>query len=377
MEHSDGGDGACGAGGWRVVYGGSFNPVHIGHETIARRLCGAEGVEQVIVVPSGLSPGRAPRPGSVDALLPWELRHDMVRQALLDGGAPEGCALTVSDVERPAADGSPNYTWETLQRLIASAPAEEAQPPRWALVVGADQARHLHKWRDAEAILSAVAVWVVQRPQDGSGTGLLADSAAQREEAQATWENIASALDSPQPELVWQGQEARGLRAAVGGAGSPEGAIEAFRWLGWGVAPISSSAIRRGQLGAEVVAGGARALWDEWQLAKPLPWVDRPLPGPAGATAAGGDPAVALSEHLEANVFSAARWRQEERASGQEEEGEVLRVVTWNVWFGELEAERRWSALLAEALSLRPDVLFLQEVTVRPALASGLPSCPT
>ena len=86
---------------------------------------------------------------------------------------------------------------------------------------------------------------------------------------------------------------------------------------------------------------------------------------------------MTLSEHLEANVFSAARWRQEERASGQEEEGEVLRVVTWNVWFGELEAERRWSALLAEALSLRPDVLCLQEVTVRPALASGLPSCPT
>jgi len=41
-----------------------------------------------------------------------------------------------------------------------------------------------------------------------------------------------------------------------------------------------------------------------------------------------------------------------------------LRVVTWNVWFDDLEAERRWSALLAEALALRPDVLCLQEVTV-------------
>lgn len=94
-------------------------------------------------------------------------------------------------------------------------------------------------------------------------------------------------------------------------------------------------------------------------------WVgDVRLPGAASPTAAGGDAAATLSRHLDAHCFAhpiAACSRREH------EEGAAvpLRVVTWNVWFDDLHAERRWSALLAEALSLLPDVLCLQEVTVR------------
>lgn len=44
-----------------------------------------------------------------------------------------------------------------------------------------------------------------------------------------------------------------------------------------------------------------------------------------------------------------------------------LRVVTWNIWFGEHGSLRRWQALLLQALCREPDVLCLQEVTA-PAL---------
>jgi tyrosyl-DNA phosphodiesterase 2 len=40
-----------------------------------------------------------------------------------------------------------------------------------------------------------------------------------------------------------------------------------------------------------------------------------------------------------------------------------LRIITWNVWFGELEAANRWEALLEETLAEDPDVVCLQEVT--------------
>lgn len=39
-----------------------------------------------------------------------------------------------------------------------------------------------------------------------------------------------------------------------------------------------------------------------------------------------------------------------------------MRVVTWNVWFGEWERERRWQALWATIATRRPDVICLQEV---------------
>ena len=39
-----------------------------------------------------------------------------------------------------------------------------------------------------------------------------------------------------------------------------------------------------------------------------------------------------------------------------------MRIVTWNVWFGELEREARQRALWAEIAALRPDLVCLQEV---------------
>src|SRR5688572_584632 len=40
-----------------------------------------------------------------------------------------------------------------------------------------------------------------------------------------------------------------------------------------------------------------------------------------------------------------------------------LRIVTWNVWFGGYQFDRRCAALLAELARRRPDVIALQEVT--------------
>lgn len=47
----------------------------------------------------------------------------------------------------------------------------------------------------------------------------------------------------------------------------------------------------------------------------------------------------------------------------------ALRVVTWNIWFGEWQRELRWRALWQELDRVRPDVVCLQEIT--PELVTG------
>jgi len=49
-----------------------------------------------------------------------------------------------------------------------------------------------------------------------------------------------------------------------------------------------------------------------------------------------------------------------------------MRIVTWNIWFGEFERERRRKALWAELKTRNPDVLCLQEVTPDDLESPGL-----
>ena len=84
------------SGPWRVMYGGSFNPIHVGHLEIVRRLCAVPGVKELYIVPSGLSPGRQ---ADTQQLLPWDLRYEMVKAAVQSLAAMEGCKIIVSDVE--------------------------------------------------------------------------------------------------------------------------------------------------------------------------------------------------------------------------------------------------------------------------------------
>lgn len=70
-------------------------------------------------------------------------------------------------------------------------------------------------------------------------------------------------------------------------------------------------------------------------------------------------PSVALSPGL----FEGGRWVARGPRMPAGAERSPLRILTWNVWFGELEQRARARALLAEALSQDADILCFQEVT--------------
>ncbi|GAB4424459.1 MAG: nicotinate-nucleotide adenylyltransferase [Chloroflexi bacterium OHK40] len=129
------------------IYGGTFDPIHIGHLAIAEEARVALGLSRVMVVPAA----RQPLKGAEGA--PAEHRLAMARLACADNPA-----FVVDDLElrRPP----PSYTIDTLRALAARlGPTAELY-----FVLGADAARDLPRWRSADAILALARIAVVGRP---------------------------------------------------------------------------------------------------------------------------------------------------------------------------------------------------------------------
>ncbi|NIA22030.1 MAG: adenylyltransferase/cytidyltransferase family protein, partial [Anaerolineaceae bacterium] len=83
-----------------ALFGGTFNPIHLGHLAIARAALDELGLEKLVLVPSARPPHKTARP-----LAPDEDRLEMCRLAVAAAGDPR---LEVSDVEL-RSDG-PSYT---------------------------------------------------------------------------------------------------------------------------------------------------------------------------------------------------------------------------------------------------------------------------
>ena len=132
----------------RALFGGSFNPPHVGHLVVAQACAEAEGVEQVVWMPAATPPHKLGDP----ALAPAQARLAMARAA-----AQGNDAFAVSDHEIWRADGAPSFTVDTLRALTADGSA-------WALVVGGDSLAGFAGWRAPREILSMARLLVYRRP---------------------------------------------------------------------------------------------------------------------------------------------------------------------------------------------------------------------
>lgn len=116
-----------------AVYGGSFNPPHVGHAMVAGWLLWTGRAEQVWLVPCA-------EHAFDKELAPFEARIAMCRALAGAVGGP----VVVEDVESRMP--TPSYTWNTLERL-----SEQHRQHRFRLVVGADtleQTDLWHRWDD-------------------------------------------------------------------------------------------------------------------------------------------------------------------------------------------------------------------------------------
>ena len=128
------------------IFGGAFNPPHVGHLICAQEAHAQLGLDTVLFVPVGDAPHR-------------EVDQDPgpeVRARLCDRAVGSDPRFEVSRVEVDRT--GPSYTVDTLRLLGESFPADEL-----VLILGADQASALTSWHEPEAVLSLARVAVASR----------------------------------------------------------------------------------------------------------------------------------------------------------------------------------------------------------------------
>jgi nicotinate-nucleotide adenylyltransferase len=132
------------------VFGGTFDPPHLGHLVVASDACGALGLDRVLWIPSAVPPHKV---ATVQA--PAEARLEMVRAAIEGDPRFEADDL---ELRRPG----PSYTVDTLRDLARRHAGAEL-----VLLIGADNLREIPGWREPQEILKLARVAVLSR--DGAG----------------------------------------------------------------------------------------------------------------------------------------------------------------------------------------------------------------
>jgi len=129
------------------IYGGTFNPPHIGHIQAAKQAVEALGLTRLLVIPDRIAPHKA-MPGN--SATPQQ-RLDMLRIAL------EDCpGIEVSDLELNRE--GPSYTYETILQL------KELYPDaKLVLLMGTDMFLSFHTWRNPQIIQDNAMLGVFYR----------------------------------------------------------------------------------------------------------------------------------------------------------------------------------------------------------------------
>jgi nicotinate-nucleotide adenylyltransferase len=132
-----------------ALFGGTFDPIHRGHLAVAAAAADAFVLDQVLFAPAGRQPLKPE--GTPTAFAD--------RVAMTELACAADRRFVVSEVDAPRADGSPNYTVDTVATLRRDMPAAKL-----FVLVGADSFLDLPRWHEVERLLQMVEWIVVSRP---------------------------------------------------------------------------------------------------------------------------------------------------------------------------------------------------------------------
>ena len=123
------------------IYGGSFNPPHLGHIFAARKARQLLELDKILLIPAAIPPHKAVAEGSPDG----ETRFALTQLAI---AGETGMEVSRIELDRPG----PSYTVDTLHELRESYPQDGLY-----LLMGTDMFLSFFQWREPEAI-AALAV---------------------------------------------------------------------------------------------------------------------------------------------------------------------------------------------------------------------------
>jgi nicotinate-nucleotide adenylyltransferase len=138
-----------------ALFGGSFNPIHLGHLRAAEEDREAMGLDLIYFVPAASPPHKA-----LIRLAAAEHRLQMVRLATKGNRY-----FMVSDVE--VKRGGSSFTVDTVRYFRATMRAQ----PELFLIMGGDQFAELDTWKEADELTQLCNIIVHSRPTDEAEAG--------------------------------------------------------------------------------------------------------------------------------------------------------------------------------------------------------------
>ena len=141
-----------------LLFGGSFDPPHVGHFRLPALARDAINVRWLVYVPAARSPFKSDGP-----VANGDDRVAMLSAGLAELGAKD-VGIATLELERAARSTEPSYTIDTLREIRER--VDERTELR--LLIGADQAREFHRWREAQAIIDTAEPVVMLRAGDGA-----------------------------------------------------------------------------------------------------------------------------------------------------------------------------------------------------------------
>jgi len=129
------------------LFGGSFDPVHLGHLLVAQAAREEIGLERIFFIPAAQSPFK---PDLNPA--PANERLRLLRLAL---AGQTDCEIDKQEIER----GGISYTIETVRAYAKKIPGAD-----FFYLIGADQVAQLPQWREAAELARLVEFLIIPRP---------------------------------------------------------------------------------------------------------------------------------------------------------------------------------------------------------------------
>lgn len=142
-----------------AIFGGSFNPVHLGHLKIIQELCQLPRLSRLILSPAGQNPLK-----QQEKILPISLRAAMLAASLNDLKQQPASPSSFFDQPKLVVDwfeaygSGKSYSLSLVERLQHAYPTA-----KFAWVLGEDALAKIELWFEKEKFLKLVDLWVMKR----------------------------------------------------------------------------------------------------------------------------------------------------------------------------------------------------------------------
>jgi len=131
------------------LFGGTFDPPHLGHLLIAQTVCEVENFDKIVFIPAFKPPNK-----SMKNITPVKLRLEMLESAVLDNPRFE---ISQIEIQR----GGTSYSLDTINQFKTE---YQLTKDNLFFLIGSDTLAKFDLWKDPKKIVNECSVLVAVRP---------------------------------------------------------------------------------------------------------------------------------------------------------------------------------------------------------------------